>query len=94
MSDRNYLKYPDDFRDQLITQRTGFVPFTHHVSQPVREITGDQVRQADMSAVTEQQLSDDNQSIKFLQEIEKVTVIIIVEHDMIIIEQEYKTCST
>lgn len=54
MSDRNYLKYPDDFRDQLITQRTGFVSFTHHVSQPVREITGDQVRQANMSTVVEQ----------------------------------------
>lgn len=43
MSRQTYLKFPDDFRDQLITQRTGFVPFPHQVTHNVQEFTGEQV---------------------------------------------------
>lgn len=43
MSRHKYLTFPDDFRDQLITQRTGFVPFSHQVTRNVQEFTGEQV---------------------------------------------------
>lgn len=43
MSRQTYLTFPDDFRDQLITKRTGFVPFPHHVTHNVQEFTGEQV---------------------------------------------------
>ena len=43
MSRQTYLTFPDDFRDQLITQRTGFVPFPHQVTHSVQEFTGEQV---------------------------------------------------
>lgn len=43
MSRHKYLTFPDDFRDQLITQRTGFVPFPHQVTRNVQEFTGEQV---------------------------------------------------
>lgn len=42
MSRQTYLTFPDDFRDQLITQRTGFVPFPHQVTRSVQEFTGEQ----------------------------------------------------
>lgn len=42
MSRQTYLTFPDDFRDQLITQRTGFVPFPHQVTRGVQEFTGEQ----------------------------------------------------
>lgn len=42
MSRHKYLTFPDDFRDQLITQRTGFVPFSHQVTRNVQEFTGEQ----------------------------------------------------
>lgn len=45
MSRHKYLTFPDDFRDQLITQRTGFVPFPHQVTRNVQEFTGEQVQQ-------------------------------------------------
>ena len=35
MRRHTYLSFPDDFRDQLITQRTGFVPFPHQVTHSV-----------------------------------------------------------
>lgn len=44
MSRHKYLTFPDDFRDQLITQRTSFVPFPHQVTRNVQEFTGEQVR--------------------------------------------------
>lgn len=43
MSRQTYLTFPDDFRDQLITQRTGFVPFPHQVTRNVQEFTGEQM---------------------------------------------------
>lgn len=43
MSRHKYLTFPNDFRDQLITQRTGFVPFPHQVTRNVQEFTGEQV---------------------------------------------------
>lgn len=42
MSRHKYLTFPDDFRDQLIIQRTGFVPFPHQVTRNVQEFTGEQ----------------------------------------------------
>lgn len=45
MRRHTYLSFPDDFRDQLITQRTGFVPFPHQVTQHVQEFTGEKVHQ-------------------------------------------------
>lgn len=47
MSRHKYLTFPDDFRDQLITQRTGFVPFPHQVTQHVQEFTGEQVHRTE-----------------------------------------------
>lgn len=43
---RHYLKFPDDFRDQLITQKSDFVPFDHHRSKLVTTYNGDVIRQA------------------------------------------------
>lgn len=42
MSRHKYLTFPDDFLDQLIAQRTGFVPFSHQVTRNVQEFTGEQ----------------------------------------------------
>ena len=47
MSRHKYLTFPDDFRDQLITQRTGFVPFPHQVTRNVQEFTGKQVHRTE-----------------------------------------------
>lgn len=44
--DRHYLKFPDDFRDQLITQKSDFVPFDHNRSKLVTTYNGDIIRQA------------------------------------------------
>lgn len=43
MRRQTYLTFPDDFRDQLITKRTGFVPFLHQVTHNVQEFTGEQM---------------------------------------------------
>ena len=43
---RHYLKFPDDFRDQSITQKSDFVPFDHHRSKLVTTYNGDVIRQA------------------------------------------------
>ena len=57
MSRHKYLTFPDDFRDQLITQRTGFVPFPHQVTRNVQEFTGEQVRRTEpVIADTKQQV--------------------------------------
>ena len=57
MSRQTYLTFPDDFRDQLITQRTGFVPFPHQVTQHVQEFTGEKARQTkSATADAEQQV--------------------------------------
>ena len=57
MSRQTYLTFPDDFRDQLITQRTGFVPFPHQGTHNVQEFTGEQVRQTEpVIADTKQQV--------------------------------------
>lgn len=57
MSRQTYLTFPDDFRDQLITQRTGFVPFQHQVTHNVQEFTGENVRQTkSVTADTKQQV--------------------------------------
>lgn len=53
---RHYLKFPDDFRDQLITQKSNFVPFDHHRSKLVTTYNGDIIRQAK----TEQEKIADN----------------------------------
>lgn len=42
---RHYLKFPDDFRDQLITQKSDFVPFDHHRSKLVTTYNGDVIRE-------------------------------------------------
>ena len=57
MSRHKYLTFPDDFRDQLITQRTGFVPFPHQVTRNVQEFTGEQVHRTEsVIADTKQQV--------------------------------------
>ena len=57
MSRHKYLTFPDDFRDQLITQRTGFVPFPHQVTRNVQEFTGGQVHRTEpVIADTKQQV--------------------------------------
>lgn len=43
---RHYLKFPDDFRDQLITQKSDFIPFDHHRSKLITTYNGDVIRQA------------------------------------------------
>lgn len=43
---RHYLKFPDDFRDQLITQKSDFVPFDRNRSKLVTTYNGDIIRQA------------------------------------------------
>lgn len=50
MSSHAYLKFPDDFQDQLITQKTGFAPFPHQATHKVQEFTGEQVQQAESTA--------------------------------------------
>lgn len=47
MSRQTYLTFPDDFRDQLITQSTGFVPFPHQVTRNDQEFTGVQVHRTE-----------------------------------------------
>lgn len=42
---RHYLKFPDDFRDQLITQKSDFVPFDRNRSKLVTTCNGDIIRQ-------------------------------------------------
>lgn len=57
MSRQTYLTFPDDFRDQLITQRTGFIPFPHQVTQHVQKFTGENVHQTkSVTADTEQRV--------------------------------------
>lgn len=57
MSRHKYLTFPDDFRDQLITQRTGFVPFSHQVTRNVQEFTGEQAhRTKPVTTDTKQQV--------------------------------------
>lgn len=42
---RHYLKFPDDFRDQLITQKSNFVPFDHHRSKLITTYNGNIIRE-------------------------------------------------
>lgn len=42
---RHYLKFPDDFHDQLITQKSDFVPFNHHRSKLVTTYNGNIIRE-------------------------------------------------
>lgn len=44
---RHYLKFPNDFRDQLITQKSDFIPFDHHQSKLVTTCDGDVIRQTE-----------------------------------------------
>lgn len=55
MSSHTYLTFPDDFRDQLITQRTGFVPFPHQVTHNVQEFTGENIRQTESATADAEQ---------------------------------------
>lgn len=52
MSRHKYLTFPDDFRDQLIIQRTGFVPFPHRVTHKAQEFTGRKLHQTETETAT------------------------------------------
>ena len=90
MSSHAYLKFPDDFQDQLITQKTGFVPFHHQATHKVQEFTGEQVQQAESTAAAaaDQQLSINKLITETLSIKCKMSVISNTEHGMIITEQE------
>lgn len=50
MSRHKYLTFPDDFRDQSIARRTGFVPFPHRVTRKAQEFTGRKRHQPESTA--------------------------------------------
>lgn len=52
MSSHTYLSFPDDFLDQLIAQRTDFVPFPHRVTHKAQEVTGRKLHQTETETTT------------------------------------------